>query len=90
MRFLIVVAAALMAASNYAQAASDEFQIRHTADLIEVCAKAPSEPDHASAIAFCHGILVGAYGYYNASTPTGERFVCATKPTRARSEAGGH
>jgi hypothetical protein len=86
MRFLIVVAAAFMAASNVAQAASDEFQIRHTADLIEVCTKAPSEPDYASAIAFCHGILVGAYGYYNASTPAGDRFVCATQPYPKRSK----
>jgi len=86
MRFLIVVAAAFMAASNYAQAASDEFSIRHTADLIAVCTIAPSEPNHASAIAFCHGILVGAYGYYDASTPAGGRFVCSTEPHPKRSK----
>lgn len=86
MRFLIIVAAALMAASNYAQAASDEFRIRHTADLISVCTKAPSEPIYASAIAFCHGILSGAYGYYDASTPTSDRFVCAKQPYPKRSK----
>jgi hypothetical protein len=85
MRFLIVVAAALMAASSYAQAA-DEFRIRHTADLIAVCTKPHSASDYASAIAFCHGILAGAYGYYDASTPTGDRFVCATQPYPKRSK----
>lgn len=85
MRLLIAVAAALMAATSHAQM-SDEFRVRHTADLIAVCTKAPSAPDYASAIAFCHGILSGAYGYYDAATPTGDRFVCATQPYPTRTK----
>ena len=42
--------------------------------------------DHGSAIAFCHGVLAGAYGYYVAATPAAQRFVCPPeqKVTRAQ------
>jgi len=85
MRFLIAIMVALLAATNHAQA-SDEYRIRNTADLVTVCTKAPSAPDYATAIAFCHGILLGAYGYYDASTPAEHRFVCATEPYPKRSK----
>ena len=85
MRLPIAVVAALVAATSQAQV-PDEFRIRHTADLVAVCAKSPSASEYASSIAFCHGILSGAYGYYDASTPTADRYVCATQPypTRAK------
>jgi hypothetical protein len=85
MRFLVVVTAALMAVSNSAQAVSGEFELRHTADLVAVCTVEASEPNYASAIAFCHGVLAGAYGYYEAATPAEERFVCSTQPYPKRS-----
>ncbi len=68
MRTAIAALATLaISTSAYAQKA-EHYQIRHAADLAAVCSTPPSAPDYATAIAFCHGILVGAWGYYVAST----------------------
>ena len=85
MRLLILAAAGAVAASAYA-AKSDEYQIRHAADLVAVCATDPSAVDYPSAIAFCHGVLVGAVRYYDAATPAEHRFVCATPPYPTRTK----
>ena len=64
---IAALAAIAMTTPVYAQKA-EHYQIRHTADLVTVCSTAPSAADYATAIAFCHGILAGAWGYYVAST----------------------
>src|SRR5215813_1813198 len=39
----------------------DDFLVRTTQDLINLCAASESDPMYASAVAFCHGYLVGVY-----------------------------
>ncbi|MCL4801795.1 MAG: hypothetical protein KJ025_19550 [Burkholderiales bacterium] len=85
MRPLILLAALPLAASAYA-ANPDAYRIRNAGDLVYLCATQPSETDYATAIAFCHGVLVGAYGYYAASTATADRFVCVPDPAPTRSK----
>jgi hypothetical protein len=81
----LALAALAMTTPAYAQKA-EHYQIRHTGDLVAVCATAQSAPDYATAIAFCHGILAGAWGYYVASTAPLDREICPsdTRLTRAK------
>jgi len=64
---------------------SNNYRVRTAAELISVCSTQPSEADYTTAIAFCHGVLAGAYGYYLASTPPADRFVCPPDPPPTRS-----
>jgi Rap1a immunity proteins len=85
MRSTVFLALLALATSAYA-VEPDAYRIRNTADLVRVCSAQPSEPDQATAIAFCHGVLAGAYGYYVASTPVADRFVCPPDPVPTRSK----
>jgi hypothetical protein len=81
----VIAALATLAISTsaYAQKA-EHYQIRHAADLAAVCSTSQSAPDYATAIAFCHGILVGAWGYYVASTAPLDREICSSDTTLTR------
>jgi len=86
MRSSIASLALLALAASVHAVEPDAYRIRNTADLVRVCSAQPSEPDQATAIAFCHGVLAGAYAYYLAATPTADRFVCAPDPAPTRSK----
>jgi len=85
MRALLLVAALALAAPAHA-AERETYQVRHTTDLVRICATDPGAADYGTAIAFCHGILVGAYGYFLVSTAEDARYVCppTPRPTRAK------
>jgi hypothetical protein len=85
MRSMLFFAALALVASAYATD-PDVYRIRNAADLVRVCSTQPSESDYATAIAFCHGVLAGSYGYYAASTPMPDRFVCLPEPAPTRSK----
>jgi hypothetical protein len=68
-------------------ATPDQFRVRNTADLVEICSTPANDSMYAAAMGFCHGYAVGAYHYYKAtvSGPQGKPFVCvpdAPRPTR--------
>ena len=42
-------------------ATPDQFRVRSTADLVEICSTPASDPMYAAAMGFCHGFGVGAY-----------------------------
>jgi hypothetical protein len=86
MRYTLVIAAALLSASAHAAAPPDHFRVRTAGDLAKVCSTPSSDPDAVSAIAFCHGVLTGAYGYFEAATPAADRFVCVPNPSPTRSQ----
>jgi hypothetical protein len=91
MRGGITGAAAALAAfaltgPAFAQQKPDHYQLRHTADLITLCSTSSSAADYASAIAFCHGVLAGAWGYYIASTAPLDREICSSDPTLTRAK----
>lgn len=82
-----VLAAACLAVAVSAPAmAQEHYRLQSAAELARVCATPASASDHGIALAFCHGVLAGAYGYYVASTPAAQRFVCppAQSVTRAQ------
>jgi hypothetical protein len=67
---------------------SDNFRVRSTADLVEICSVPASDSMYAAGISFCHGFAVGAYHYYVASIsgPEGKPFVCLPDPPPSRTE----
>jgi hypothetical protein len=81
----LAMTAFAMTAPAYAQKA-EHYQIRHTADLVTVCSTSASAADYATAIAFCHGILAGAWGYYVASTAPLDREICSSDTTLTRAK----
>jgi hypothetical protein len=66
-----------------------DFQVKTTADLLDLCTVSPDDPRHEAAIHFCHGFLVGAYAYHQAAAagPGGHPLVCAPDPPPTRNEA---
>lgn len=84
MRNLILASAMLLAAPAMA-ADSSTFQLRTAQDLVRACSVAPGDALHANAMGFCHGVLVGAYRYYESSVKPEGRFVCppSQAPNRA-------
>jgi hypothetical protein len=85
MRF-VLLAAALALAAPAGAVEREKYQVRNTADLVRVCSTDASAPDYASAIAFCHGILVGSYQFYDASRPAEGRSICSPNPTPSRAK----
>jgi len=79
-----LTAAALCATAH--AAGPDVYRVRTAGDLVAVCSTPSSAQDYATALAFCHGILAGAYGYYDASTPAAQRFVCVPDPAPKRAQ----
>lgn len=67
----------------------EDFQIRNTQDLVDVCAVSQDDPLYAAAIHFCHGFGAGAYQYYlsTVSGPGAKPFVCPPDPPPSRATA---
>jgi hypothetical protein len=64
------------------------FEVKTTRDLINLCTASADDPLYSKAIHFCHGYLLGAYHYYEASTagPNANRIVCPPKERPSRNE----
>jgi hypothetical protein len=85
MRIALVAASLALAASAHA-AAPEHYRLGTASDLARLCGTASSEADAATALAFCHGVLAGAYGYFLSSTPAADRFVCPPNPAPTRNQ----
>ena len=66
----------------------EDFQVKTTKDLFDLCTAPDSEPLASQALHFCHGYLVGAFHYYAASVsgPNGLPLVCPPDPRPSRNE----
>jgi len=84
MRIVLLAAAAFATAAHAVP--PDQYRIHNAGELVKLCSVPVSDPDHATALAFCHGVLAGAYGYYDASTQAADRFVCVPDPSPKRSQ----
>lgn len=89
MRIAPAFASLLLVASLQA-AANEQYRLQSAADLARVCSMPASDGNHVTAVAFCHGVLAGAWGYFSSTTPAADRFVCppATAATRAQVASG--
>ena len=86
MRYTRMFAAVLLVGSAHAATGPDHYRVATAGELARVCATAPSAADYATAIAFCHGVLAGAYGYFLATVAPPDRFICPPKPHPTRSQ----
>lgn len=85
MRTFLATATLVMATSAQA-IPTEHYQLRSAGDLARICGTAASESDAATAAAFCHGVLAGAYGYFVSVTPVSERGLCPPNPAPTRTK----
>lgn len=83
---LAVLATTVMLGTLAQAAPPDHYRVGTAAELVRVCDTRSSAADYTTAVAFCHGVLAGAYGYYLASTPAAHQFICAPEPAPTRSQ----
>ena len=67
----------------------EDFKVKTTQNLINLCTVSANDPLRDRAIEFCHGYLVGAYDYHIAenSGPNGKLLVCPPDPAPTRNAA---
>ena len=82
----LMIATALLASGAAVAADSSDFQLRDTGDLVRACSVPADHPLHANAMGFCHGVLTGAYRYYESTVPAENRFICSPNPTPTRAK----
>jgi Rap1a immunity proteins len=68
---------------------TDDFLVKTTENLINLCAASEKDPQHREAIHMCHGYLLGALHYHEAAVSFGrQRLVCLPEKGRpSRDEA---
>lgn len=87
MRITAVLAIMLTAIAAHAQQpARENFRVATAADLARVCSAQVAGVDANHQLAFCHGVLAGAYGYFDATVPAADRFVCLPNPSPTRAK----
>jgi hypothetical protein len=64
----------------------DDFLMRTTQDLVDVCSVKPGEPNYEGALGFCYGYGTGAFHYYQtqAAASPEDAFLCLPEPTPPR------
>ena len=63
-----------------------DFEAKTTEEMIRLCTASPEHPLYHQAINFCHGYLVGAFHYHEATSmgPAGVKLVCPPDPRPSR------
>ena len=71
------------------EVAQDNFLMRNTADLRDLCSAPQSSPIYTAAINFCHGFAVGVFRVLQAETAAGglRGLFCTPNPAPSRDEA---
>ena len=86
MRRSLAALAAFTCIGSAAAADSSTYQLRNGADLVSICSVEASDPNYANSLGFCHGVLTGAFRYYEATVTTKDKFVCAPQPIPTRAK----
>ena len=86
MRSSVAALAAFACIGSVGAADSSNYQMRDGADLVSICSVDASDANYANAVGFCHGVLTGAFRYYEATATSANRFVCAPKPVPTRAK----
>jgi len=81
-----LLAAALLTSGAAIAADSNNFRLRDTNDLVVACSVPVDHALYANATGFCHGVLVGAYTYFNSTVTAENRFICPPNPVPTRSK----
>jgi len=84
---LILLLAVAISFPGFAGAVSEkDFEAKTTEEMINLCTASPDDPLYHQAINFCHGYLVGAFDYHEATSmgPAGIKLVCLPDPRPSR------
>jgi len=67
----------------------DDFTVKTTSDLVDLCSAPESDPMYLAAIGFCHGYVVGAWHFHQAlaAGPHEKPLACPPDPPPSRTEA---
>ena len=82
----LILAAALMTSGIVVAADSSTFELRDASDLVVACSVPQKHILYRNAMGFCHGVLTGAYRYYQATVTDEDRFVCTPNPPPTRAK----
>ena len=84
----LLIAAAL-APSAFAAVTEDDFQVRTTRNLLNLCTVAADDPRAKEAIHMCHGYLLGAVHFHEAEVAGSprEKIFCMPEKRPPRNEA---
>jgi hypothetical protein len=82
----LIFAAALLASGATLAADSSNFELRNADDLVRACSVPADHPVYANATGFCHGVLTGAFRYYESTVAAPNRFICPPSPQPTRTE----
>ncbi len=85
----LALCAAMSAGSARAAVTEDNYLIRNTGDLVELCTAAQSDPMFTAAINFCHGFAVGVFRVLQEQDAArrSNHLFCLPNPMPTRSEA---
>ena len=88
-RIVLLVLIVFLLPGLAAAVTEQDFKVKTTQDLVNLCTVNGDDPLYFQAINFCHGYFVGAFHYYEAmsSGPKGVQFVCVPDPRPSRNEA---
>ncbi len=83
---VLICAAALFFPAIAGAVDQEDFKVKTTANLVNLCSPEPGDPLADKAIHFCEGYCVGAYHYYLAANagPEGNRWICFEEPYPSR------
>ena len=87
--FKYVALICLILSANVWAVTEEDFKVKTTQNLLNLCTASSDDPQYQEAIHFCHGYLVGAYHYYAAENkgPDSQKLVCFPEPKPTRNEA---
>lgn len=85
----LCLAATAWPASPGRAATEEDFLVKTTGNLIDLCSAPREDPLYTAAVNFCEGFMVGAYRYHVASVQAegGKPLVCPPNPPPSRDES---
>ena len=87
LRFIMMLGILLPGLAS-AAVTEEDFVVKTTRNLINLCTASPQDPRYEEAVNFCQGYMVGAYHYSIAehSKDPKNLFVCLPEPKPSRNE----
>lgn len=85
----ILLSAVLFSGVGATASKQEDFLVRNTKDLADLCATQPDDPLYVAAVHFCNGFVVGAYRYHESlySGPDAKPLVCLPSPRPSRQQS---
>ena len=78
----LLLASMLIPGISTSAVTTEDFKVKTTKNLINLCTVSTEDPHYKEAIHFCHGYLVGAYYFYAAQykNDSANQLVCFPEP----------